>query len=124
MREGGAPVTPPDSPDASANDAAVDPVCGMTVDPDSAANSARYEGETYYFCNPRCQEKFEADPASYLAEEDEGPSDADEATDRREARDDARIYTCPMHPEVRQEGPGDCPKCGMDLEPAEEEASG
>jgi Cu+-exporting ATPase len=117
-------VTPPDSPDASANDAAVDPVCGMTVDPDSAANSARYEGETYYFCNPRCQEKFEADPASYLAEEDEGPSDADEATDRREARDDARIYTCPMHPEVRQEGPGDCPKCGMDLEPAEEEASG
>jgi len=102
---------------------AVDPVCGMTVDPSKAAGSFEYGGETYYFCNPRCLERFQADPESYLGEGDEGNGAAGAAEPSAEASappDDTRTYTCPMHPDVRRQGPGDCPKCGMDLEPAEE----
>ena len=81
-----------------------DPVCGMLVDPATAAARREHHGQTYYFCNPRCAERFSADPDMYLA-------------GRRPAPRAAGIYTCPMHPEVRQEGPGDCPMCGMALEP-------
>ena len=98
---------------------AVDPVCGMTVDPQTAAGSAEHNGRTYYFCNPRCREKFKADPESYLGDRDDEAAEAEQP----EASADTRLYTCPMHPEIRQQGPGDCPKCGMDLEPAEEEPS-
>jgi len=84
-----------------------DPVCGMQVDPDSSAGSATHEGETYHFCSKGCLEKFREDPERYL---DGG--DAEEDPDDPDA-----IYTCPMHPEVRRRGPGDCPKCGMALEP-------
>ena len=86
-----------------------DPVCGMAVEPGHAGGgSAEHQGATYWFCNPVCREKFVADPARYL---DSRPSPSGTA--------DTRIYTCPMHPEVRQVGPGSCPKCGMALEPLE-----
>ncbi len=87
---------------------AVDPVCGMDVTPgDAAGGSAEHAGTTYWFCNPSCRERFIADPARFLAPP-APPSGRD-----------TRVYTCPMHPEVRQVGPGSCPKCGMALEPLE-----
>ncbi|MBX7112759.1 MAG: heavy metal translocating P-type ATPase [Myxococcaceae bacterium] len=95
-----------------------DPVCGMTVDPlNPRGGTAVVEGQTYFFCNAKCRTKFQADPAKYLA----GPLSAPEPT----LAQTLAWYTCPMHPEVRQQGPGSCPKCGMALEPeavsAEEE---
>ncbi|WP_420560779.1 heavy metal translocating P-type ATPase [Tepidicaulis sp.] len=84
-----------------------DPVCGMDVDPEKTAHRAKAEGERYYFCSARCLEKFEADPARYLHPEEAAPEDPD------------AIYTCPMHPEIEQVGPGSCPICGMALEPKE-----
>jgi Cu+-exporting ATPase len=83
-----------------------DPVCGMHVDPHNAKHRFGYHGETWYFCSSRCQEKFEAEPAKYLGEK--LPEKAAPA---------GTFYTCPMHPEIHQEGPGDCPICGMALEP-------
>jgi Cu+-exporting ATPase len=86
-----------------------DPVCGMTVDPEKAAASKEYRDQTYYFCSDKCRDRFIDDPEGWISgeakrkEEEEGPKGA--------------IYTCPMHPEVRQEGPGSCPECGMELEP-------
>jgi Cu+-exporting ATPase len=89
---------------------AADPVCGMEVDPQAArGGSAEHAGTTYYFCNPRCREKFVADPLKYVAKR------ADAAL--TEPALAGATYVCPMHPEVRQEGPGACPKCGMALEP-------
>ncbi len=91
-----------------------DPVCGMSIDPDRAAASQIHDGQTYYFCSTGCHEKFKADPRKYVQpkpspEQSEGPD-----TDLTGA---GVIYTCPMHPEVQQKGPGSCPKCGMALEP-------
>jgi Cu+-exporting ATPase len=83
-----------------------DPVCGMTVDPHTAKHRHEHRGHTYYFCNPRCREKFIANPEKYLAGE-KPKEDVPAGT----------IYTCPMHPEIRQTGPGACPICGMALEP-------
>jgi Cu+-exporting ATPase len=94
------------SHDAHAHHSVKDPVCGMSVDPHTARHRAEFEGHTYYFCAARCRDKFVADPASYLGERPK-PVVAPPGT----------IYTCPMHPEVQQVGPGDCPKCGMALEP-------
>ena len=91
----------------------LDPVCGMTVDPATAAGSTTYEGRTYYFCSPRCLERFRADPGRYVG----GPSPRP-ATPSAPPDDGGTVYTCPMHPEVRQDHPGACPKCGMALEPA------
>jgi Cu+-exporting ATPase len=91
---------------ASAPHGVKDPVCGMTVDPRTARHRAEFEGHPYYFCSAHCREKFEAAPMRYLGERPE-PAAAPPGT----------IYTCPMHPEVQQVGPGDCPKCGMALEP-------
>jgi Cu+-exporting ATPase len=86
-----------------------DPVCGMDVVPgDAAGGSAEHNGETYWFCSPRCREKFVADPARYITPKSVTPP----ATAA-----DERIYTCPMHPQIRQKGPGSCPICGMALEP-------
>jgi Cu+-exporting ATPase len=95
---------------AEASTKVKDPVCGMLVDPHTAKHRAEHEGRTYYFCNPRCREKFVAEPARYLE-----PAAAKPAPPVPEGA----IYTCPMHPEIRQVGPGDCPICGMALEPAE-----
>ncbi|MFB3134582.1 MAG: heavy metal translocating P-type ATPase, partial [Rhodospirillales bacterium] len=86
---------------------AKDPVCGMTVDPATAKHRWDHQGKTYYFCCNGCLEKFKADPDGYLAGS-EKPAAAAPA---------GAMYTCPMHPDVMQEGPGDCPDCGMALEP-------
>jgi Cu+-exporting ATPase len=87
-----------------------DPVCGMSVDPHTAKHRAEHNGHPYYFCSNGCRTKFEADPARYL--------DPASAAAKAEAVPEGTIYTCPMHPEVRQVGPGACPICGMGLEPA------
>jgi Cu+-exporting ATPase len=85
-----------------------DPVCGMTVDPHTAKHRHTHEGRPYYFCSGKCREKFIAEPAKYL-----NPA----AKPTAAAVPAGTIYTCPMHPEIRQEGPGSCPICGMALEP-------
>ncbi|MBD2746081.1 heavy metal translocating P-type ATPase [Microvirga sp. BT688] len=85
-----------------------DPVCGMMVDPHQTPHRAQYEGKPYYFCSSGCQSKFMAEPAKYVE-----PATARKA----EAVPAGTIYTCPMHPEIRQVGPGSCPICGMALEP-------
>ncbi len=100
---------------------AIDPVCGMTVDPTHARGKFDHEGVTYYFCNPRCLEKFRADPHKYLSPT--GSSVATMAAEPQPAPDNVD-YTCPMHPEIRQKGPGSCPLCGMALEPVEAARAG
>lgn len=90
-----------------------DPVCGMNIDPESAAGSYEYQGETYFFCNQYCLEKFKAEPAKYLTH---APAITHEESEPRLGAKD-NVYICPMDPEVRQQVPGSCPKCGMVLEP-------
>ncbi len=82
-----------------------DPVCGMTVKTETAKWSTVYKGLTYYFCNPKCHDKFINHPENYLSPPPK-PAAAQDA-----------IFTCPMHPEIVQKGPGSCPICGMALEP-------
>ena len=84
-----------------------DPVCGMEVTSNSKGGTTQWQGENYTFCSDKCRKKFTADPEAYLHPQ---PETADPA-------DASREYTCPMHPEIVQQGPGSCPKCGMDLEP-------
>jgi len=84
-----------------------DPVCGMKVDRAAPKGGTHdHGGTTYYFCNPKCREKFRATPDAYLAP-------------KREPQTGQGIYTCPMHSDVRHLGPGSCPECGMALEPLE-----
>src|SRR3984893_11203652 len=85
---------------------AIDPVCGMSVNPATAEHRFSHEGEDYFFCSARCRERFGAEPEKYLQPREPEP-----------AAPAGTIYTCPMHPEVRQVGPGSCPICGMALEP-------
>jgi len=99
----------------SAGAASVDPVCGMTVDPNSAAGSFEYKGQTYHFCSAHCLNKFRQDPESFVKEPTE--TTALEPPETQPKKPSQPGYTCPMHPEVKQEGPGSCPKCGMALEP-------
>src|SRR6266498_3006799 len=89
----------------AATDRVIDPVCGMTVDPHTSPHRAEHQGRSYHFCSADCRSKFAADPQKYLAGKDKAP--VPEGT----------IYTCPMHPQIRQVGPGSCPICGMALEP-------
>jgi len=84
-----------------------DPVCGMEVDPRSAAGSHVHDGQTYYFCSAGCLGKFRADTDRYLQPDRSQPKQVAKAGK----------FTCPMHPEIVQDGPGTCPKCGMALEP-------
>jgi Cu+-exporting ATPase len=86
---------------------AIDPVCGMTVNVLTAKHRFEHAAHTWFFCGARCREKFAADPAAWL----------DPATPEPASSSAGATYTCPMHPEVRQEGPGACPICGMALEP-------
>ncbi|MFT3972020.1 MAG: heavy metal translocating P-type ATPase [Amaricoccus sp.] len=86
---------------------AKDPVCGMTVDRASARFVTKHDGKRHYFCSEGCQLKFEADPAAFLGDAPP-PPEAPPGT----------LWTCPMHPEIEQDHPGDCPICGMALEPA------
>jgi P-type Cu+ transporter len=89
---------------------AKDPVCGMNVDPGNAKHSAGYSGRSYYFCSQGCKTKFVVDPVRFAEAKREAPV-PDQTIDK------GTIYTCPMHPEIRQTGPGNCPICGMALEP-------
>ncbi len=116
-------------------DVAIDPVCGMKVVKATARHTATHDGADYYFCNPRCREKFLADPAGVLARAAERERAKAEAGSGAHAHGEhaahaapaahaesapaGAIYTCPMHPEIRQVGPGSCPICGMALEPEE-----
>ena len=85
----------------------IDPVCGMKVDPAQTPHRHTHQDHTYSFCSASCRSKFIADPAKYLKEPGAVPAPAPEGA----------IYTCPMHPQIRQIGPGSCPICGMALEP-------
>lgn len=85
-----------------------DPVCGMSVATATAQHRARHEGKAYFFCSAGCKTKFAADPARYVGDAPAPPA---------APADPGAIFTCPMHPEIRQEGPGSCPICGMALEP-------
>jgi Cu+-exporting ATPase len=87
----------------------IDPVCHMSVMPETAAGNYEYKGKTYYFCNLRCLERFRADPEKFLGTASPEPPDPKSAM--------SAMYVCPMDPEVRQSEPGACPKCGMALEP-------
>ena len=91
---------------AHSNATVRDPVCGMTVDPATAKHRFDYQGDTHHFCSAGCRTKFAADPDAYLGN-NKPKADVPEGT----------IYTCPMHPQIRQVGPGSCPICGMALEP-------
>jgi Cu+-exporting ATPase len=86
---------------------AIDPVCGMKVDPAKPAGKIDYRGKTYYFCSQHCLHAFKKEPANYLSSEKKAEAPAPAGTQ----------YTCPMHPEIVQVGPGSCPKCGMALVP-------
>lgn len=85
---------------------ATDPVCGMSVERATAAHMSKRDGERFYFCSPGCQETFEKSPAPYLG-----------ARPVKRTMPEGTQYTCPMHPEIIEDHPGDCPKCGMALEP-------
>ena len=91
----------------SSADAAIDPVCGMSVDPAKTAHVATHAGAHHYFCSAGCLAKFNADPQRYLG-------DAPRAAD---PLPEGAVWTCPMHPEIQRPGPGSCPICGMALEP-------
>ena len=89
----------------------VDPVCGMSTEDEKAFIRHQHGGKLYYFCSDHCLTKFKEDPESFIG----GKTGAESTSAQGPIQ--GRIYTCPMHPEVRQEGPGTCPKCGMALEP-------
>ncbi|HLN98309.1 MAG TPA: heavy metal translocating P-type ATPase [Pyrinomonadaceae bacterium] len=110
---------------------AIDPVCGMTVNPKAAAGSFEYNGNTYYFCSRHCLERFSNDPQIYLDKATQPMMVTPAGTQRAKSTPPAREvtskpasdkttkteYTCPMHPEVVRDAPGSCPICGMALEP-------
>jgi P-type Cu+ transporter len=89
----------------------LDPVCGMTISPDDAVGHVEHKGHSYYFCSQSCLDQFAADPDRFLS--------PDRPVAPPSPADMEREYTCPMDPEVRQKGPGACPKCGMALEPVD-----
>ena len=93
-----------------------DPVCGMKVDTRDAVHRYELAGTPYFFCSARCLDKFRADPDRYLNPPDQAAGS--ETTGAAQAAD-GTIWTCPMHPEIRRDGPGTCPICGMGLEPLE-----
>jgi Cu+-exporting ATPase len=107
----------------------LDPVCGMYVDPAKARGSAEYQGKTYYFCSPRCEERFKAEPEKYLAPKPPSsglvqlggvaPAKPQPLAPLppEHSQQGTVTYVCPMDPEVRQSSPGPCPVCGMALEP-------
>ena len=105
--EGHAGHDPAEHGNLKIEDGTRDPVCGMLVDPHSAQHRHQHEGRTYYFCSGGCLAKFKADPAKYLDKSTKSEPNVPEGT----------VYTCPMHPQIRQVGPGSCPICGMALEP-------
>jgi Cu+-exporting ATPase len=95
-------------PTSSPQEVAIDPVCGMKVKVAGARHTAVHDSQTFYFCNPKCLAKFNAEPSRFLK-----PAERPKAAPVPAGT----IYTCPMHPQIRQVGPGSCPICGMALEP-------
>src|SRR5215207_2118721 len=95
--------------------AQIDPVCGMSVDPDHAAGSFEYQGNTYYFCSTHCLHRFRENPESFLTKAAPQPIGITRAA--QPPAKPGQKYTCPMHPEIIRDGPGSCPICGMALEP-------
>src|ERR1041385_5833295 len=100
--------------DSASPGKALDPVCGMTVDRQTTPHRHNHHGESYFFCSAGCRTRFAADPHKYLSPKPQAPAGP---------TPEGTIYTCPMHPEVRQLGPGSCPICGMALEPLLPEAT-
>lgn len=86
----------------------VDPVCNMSIENKEAVDTSFYKGTTYYFCSVPCKEKFDKDPAAFTREK---------ASMQTGKSSGEAIHTCPMHPDIVSDKPGDCPKCGMSLEP-------
>ena len=101
---------PPHAHDHHVDDPVVDPVCGMTISPDDAVGQVEHKGQTHYFCSQGCLDRFRSNPDSFVHKNTPGPAGP---------ADLERDYVCPMDPEVRQKGPGACPKCGMALEPVD-----
>src|SRR5450631_4034234 len=99
------------TPPTPARDQQIDPVCGMAVTASIAKFRDHFDGNDYFFCGPKCLDKFRAEPARYAATGEQKGGETSTSSDV--------IYTCPMHPQVRQVGPGSCPICGMALEPVE-----
>ncbi|WP_299809836.1 heavy metal translocating P-type ATPase [uncultured Roseibium sp.] len=97
---------------ASAAEKAIDPVCGMSVTPGTGKPTLNYKGQDYHFCSSGCHDKFENDPYFYVS-----GNNARKKAMEAEGSANGATYTCPMHPEIIQEGPGTCPICGMALEP-------
>ena len=95
--------------------AQIDPVCGMTVDPEHAAGSVEHQGKTYYFCSTHCVHKFRQNPEAFLNRPAAQPIGITRQAPAKPKPD--QKYTCPMHPEIIRDGPGSCPICGMALEP-------
>jgi P-type Cu+ transporter len=105
------------SPASPGGETHQDPVCGMRVK-ESAPHTCEYGGRRYFFCGARCLEKFRAEPEKYLKPAHvHSMLDIPARTTQARAAGEERVYTCPMHPEVRRPGPGTCPACGMALEP-------
>ena len=107
----------PHHPPAGSAAGLKDPVCGMTVT-EQTPHHTQHDGRPYYFCSARCLAKFSAEPAKYLQPAAAEAAPAPPATEAAPGT----IYTCPMHPEIRQDHPGNCPKCGMSLEPVLDKA--
>lgn len=107
--------------DVTARPVAQDPVCGMEVDPATTEHHVEHDGSTYHFCSAHCRTTFEADPAHYVSARPASPPPASSrpvsGAPASQAGSADVEYTCPMHPEIRQLGPGACPICGMALEP-------
>jgi Cu+-exporting ATPase len=95
-------------------DVVIDPVCGMRTESPGSYIPHDYEGTTFYFCSDQCLEKFKDSPERFLSDGTDRPNSGDSSETDTATH---KIYTCPMHPEIRQDSPGDCPKCGMALEP-------
>ncbi len=114
------------SPNAAEPVRELDPVCGMKVDPARArGGSFDHAGHTYYFCNPKCRERFSAEPEKYLAAKPAAASPSVSLPRLDQPKNAAKstvFYICPMDPEVRSNSPGACPKCGMALEPESPQA--
>ena len=105
------------APVAAAADLALDPVCGMRIDPAKAAGSTEYQGKTIYFCCQGCLKKFVADPSRYFTADGSVVPKTKPAEPTPVSSGASTAYICPMDPEVRSDRPGACPKCGMALEP-------
>ena len=97
----------------------LDPVCGMKVDTRTAQHRYELGGTPYYFCSARCLDRFKVDPDLYLNPPDHDPAVQSPAVGALPQAAEGTIWTCPMHPEIRRDGPGQCPICGMALEPLE-----